>query len=104
MSGLGSEDDTDDEEEPKKPVPNWAKKETLTHSTQEQFMNMINYSALFRSAHNICVDLEEVFKKKSQKFTQRSSSAMWDSPIQLNNTAGEAEMSYMRIRTYLDRY
>jgi len=80
VSGLRSEDETDDEDEPNKPVPSWAKEPYLSQKAQTQSSLMVNFTRLFRSSCQQEVILENIFRVKRKKFTERSSSANWSSP------------------------
>ena len=41
---------------------------------------MANYTKVFREASNCEIKLDEIFRIKRKKFTERSSSANWSSP------------------------
>lgn len=91
VSNLGSDDDTDDDEEPKKPIPNWAIQANLIKKVKEQNNAVINFTRLFKSASKSEIILEEIFKTRRKKFTERSSSANWNCPPlwQSNGLTGE---------------
>ena len=80
VSNLKSDDETDDEEEPSKPIPQWAKDENIKRRARDQCLKMINYTKIFREASNCEIKLDEIFRTKRKKFTERSSSANWSSP------------------------
>jgi hypothetical protein len=80
VSDLASGDETDDEDEPSKPVPDWAKEPELSKKAIEQAMNCINYTKMFRETSKAEINLEDIFKFKRRKFTERSSSANWTTP------------------------
>lgn len=80
LSDLRSDDETDDEEEPSKPIPVWAQSNNITRTSKNQNHNFINFTKLFKAASRHDVNLEEIFKIKRKKFTERSSSANWSSP------------------------
>ena len=77
---LKSEDETDDDEEPNKPIPEWARDARLTQCAQAQARKFINYTRLFSASSQNEIILENIFKIKRKKFTERSSSAIWNSP------------------------
>ena len=80
INDLKSEDETDDEEEPSKPIPEWAKDARLKTCAQAQARKLINYTRLFYASSQNEIILENIFKIKRKKFTERSSSAIWNSP------------------------
>ena len=80
VSDLRSEDETDDEDDPSKPIPSWATEPNLRDHAQQQFTHIINYTKLFRASSQAEIDLEQIFKIKRKKFNERSSSACWASP------------------------
>jgi len=80
INDLNSEDETDDDEQPSKPIPLWAKNPQLTQKAKHQSLKMINFTKLFQSSSNYNIVLEDIFKIKRKNFTERSSSANWSSP------------------------
>lgn len=80
INNLNSGDETDDEEQPRKPIPLWAKNPQLVQKAQYQAMKMINFTRLFQSSSSSEIVLEDIFKIKRKNFTERSSSANWNSP------------------------
>ena len=80
ISELRSEDETDDEEQPNKPIPEWAKNANILKSSLKQAHDYINFTDLFKAATRAEINLEQIFKTKKQKYYQRSSSAIWQSP------------------------
>lgn len=80
INDLKSEDETDDDEQPSKPIPLWAKNPQLTQKAKFQGLKMINFTKLFQASSNYNVVLEDIFKIKRRNFTERSSSANWSSP------------------------
>lgn len=91
VSGLRSDDDTDDEEDPSKPIPAWAKQPLLGEASRAQSHKFINYTKLFKAACQNEINLDEIFKYKRKKFNERSSSANWSSPPvwRTNGISGE---------------
>jgi inner centromere protein len=80
VSDLRSDDETDDEEEPSKPVPDWAKDQNVKRKAMNQYVDCINYTKIFKTSTNYEIKLEEIFRTRRKKFTERSSSAIWNSP------------------------
>jgi hypothetical protein len=80
VSDLRSDDETDDEEQPSKPVPDWAKDQNVKRRAMAQHMNCVSYTSMFKPSTNYEIKLEEIFRVKRKKFTERSSSAIWSSP------------------------
>jgi hypothetical protein len=78
ISDLSSEDETDDDEEPSKQVPQWARE--VLPKARQQALNKINFTQLFKSTSQNEIILDNIFKVKRKKFCQRSSSANWDTP------------------------
>lgn len=74
---LASCDETDDEDEPSKPVPEWAKDYNLMPRIKAQAMLCVNFTKLFKATANDKIELEDVFKIKKSRFFFRSSSAEW---------------------------
>ena len=91
VSGLRSDDDTDDEEDPSKPIPAWAKDPLLGQASRAQSYKFINYTKLFKASCQNEINLDEIFKYKRKKFNERSSSANWSSPPvwRTNGISGE---------------
>ena len=91
VSGLRSDDDTDDDEDPSKPIPAWAKDPLLGQASRAQSYKFINYTKLFKAACQNEINLDEIFKYKRKKFNERSSSANWSSPPvwRTNGISGE---------------
>jgi len=80
VSDLKSDDETDDEEEPSKPIPPWAKDSALMIKAKDQCMKKINYTKIFKTASTYEIKLDEIFRTRRKKFTERSSSANWTTP------------------------
>ncbi len=79
IDDLNSGDETDDEDMPRKPIPEWAQWHLVKAKVIEQQKSCINFTKLFKSASQD-INLEEIFIIQRMRFTQRSSSACWDSP------------------------
>lgn len=80
VDDLHSEDETDDEEEPNKPIPKWANFELVQKQVFEQRKNRINFTKLFKSAANDEIDLCQIFTIQRNRFNVRTSSAHWETP------------------------
>ena len=101
VSGLGSEDDTDDEDDPSKPIPEWARDPQLIRKVQAHAISMFNFTKVFKAASQSEVNLENIFKTRRKKFTERSSSANWDStPIWKSNGISGEESFWQFKKNY----
>ena len=80
IDSLKSENDTDDDEEPRKPIPAWANLADVTRKVKNQSVKMLNFTSLFKMACQSEINLNEIFLNERKTFTQRSSSAIWNSP------------------------
>lgn len=98
VSDIRSGDDTDDDEEPSKPIPAWAKEPLLGQKAQDQCLKGINFTRLFKSACNTEINLEMIFKSKRRKFVERSSSANWTTPPVWSTNGLSGEESFMQLR------
>ena len=101
VSDIRSDDDTDDEDEPSKPIPSWAKEPNLSQKAQDQCLKAINFTRLFRSACQADVNLEQIFKTRRRKFIERSSSANWNTPPIWSSNGITGEESFMQLRKNL---
>ncbi|NWU72357.1 INCE protein, partial [Pterocles burchelli] len=75
---LNSDDSTDDESQPRKPVPAWATGNQLSQAVIRQYYNPINVDALFGAIPS--PKLEDIFHKSKPRYFKRTSSAVWNSP------------------------
>ncbi|XP_010076403.1 PREDICTED: inner centromere protein, partial [Pterocles gutturalis] len=75
---LNSDDSTDDESQPRKPVPAWATGNQLNQAVIRQYYNPINVDALFGAIPS--PKLEDIFHKSKPRYFKRTSSAVWNSP------------------------
>lgn len=98
VSDLRSEDDTDDEEEPSKPIPQWAKEPFLSQRAHLQSTQMLNFTKLFKASSSQAIVLDSIFKLKRKKFYERSSSANWSSPPVWSGNGLNGEESFYRLR------
>ncbi|XP_049569099.1 inner centromere protein isoform X7 [Orcinus orca] len=75
---LNSDDSTDDEAHPRKPIPNWARGTQLSQAIIHQYYHPPNLLELFGTI--LPLDLEDIFKKSKPRYHKRTSSAVWNSP------------------------
>lgn len=75
---LNSDDSTDDEAHPRKPIPTWARGTQLSQAIIHQYYHPPNLLELFGSI--LPLDLEDIFKKSKPRYHKRTSSAVWNSP------------------------
>ncbi|XP_060014953.1 inner centromere protein isoform X5 [Lagenorhynchus albirostris] len=75
---LNSDDSTDDEAHPRKPIPNWARGTQLSQAIIHQYYHPPNLLDLFGTI--LPLDLEDIFKKSKPRYHKRTSSAVWNSP------------------------
>ncbi|XP_034501092.1 inner centromere protein isoform X2 [Ailuropoda melanoleuca] len=75
---LNSDDSTDDEAHPRKPIPTWARGTQLSHAIIHQYYHPPNLLELFGTI--LPLDLEDIFKKSKPRYHKRTSSAVWNSP------------------------
>ncbi|XP_075567967.1 inner centromere protein [Pelecanus crispus] len=75
---LNSDDSTDDESQPRKPIPAWASGNQLSQAVIRQYYNPPNVDALFGVIAS--PKLEDIFYKSKPRYFKRTSSAVWNSP------------------------
>ncbi|NXV97085.1 INCE protein, partial [Calonectris borealis] len=75
---LNSDDSTDDENEPRKPVPAWAEGSQLNQAILHQYYHPVNVDQLFGLIPS--PKLEDIFGKSKPRYFKRTSSAVWHSP------------------------
>ncbi|KAG6923575.1 inner centromere protein antigens 135/155kDa [Chelydra serpentina] len=75
---LNSDDSTDDESQPRKPIPVWATGAQLNQAVTYQYYNPPNIDSLFGLI--ISPKLEDIFYKNKPRYFKRTSSAVWHSP------------------------
>ncbi|NXW07964.1 INCE protein, partial [Fregetta grallaria] len=75
---LNSDDSTDDESQPRKPVPAWATGNQLSQAVIHQYYNPPNVDAVFGVIAS--PKLEDIFYKSKPRYFKRTSSAVWSSP------------------------
>ncbi|KFV65027.1 Inner centromere protein, partial [Dryobates pubescens] len=75
---LNSDDSTDDESQPRKPIPAWASGEQLSQAVTRQYYNPPNVDEIFGVI--LSPRLEDIFGKSKPRYFKRTSSAVWSSP------------------------
>ncbi|NXV01025.1 INCE protein, partial [Cettia cetti] len=75
---LNSDDSTDDESNPRKPVPAWANGAQLQQAIVHQYYHPVDVDALFGAIPT--PRLEHIFYKSKPRYFKRTSSAVWHSP------------------------
>ncbi|XP_074995580.1 uncharacterized protein LOC142077527 isoform X1 [Calonectris borealis] len=83
---LNSDDSTDDENEPRKPVPAWAEGSQLNQAILHQYYHPVNVDQLFGLIPS--PKLEDIFGKSKPRYFKRTSSAVWHSPPGTKSTCG----------------
>ncbi|NWI45661.1 INCE protein, partial [Picathartes gymnocephalus] len=75
---LNSDDSTDDESNPRKPIPAWADGAQLQQAIVHQYYHPVDVNALFGAIPS--PRLEHIFYKSKPRYFKRTSSAVWHSP------------------------
>ncbi|KAM9266960.1 inner centromere protein-like [Cariama cristata] len=83
---LNSDDSTDDENEPRKPVPAWADGAQLNQAILHQYYHPVNVDQLFGLIPS--PKLEDIFGKSKPRYFKRTSSAVWHSPPGTKSSCG----------------
>ncbi|XP_054897131.1 inner centromere protein A isoform X2 [Poeciliopsis prolifica] len=73
-----SDDSTDDESAPRKPIPSWAEGSNLKQLIMKQYFNPIDVDSIFGPIEP--PRLENIFYKSKPRYFKRTSSAVWHSP------------------------
>lgn len=83
INDISSEDETDDEERPRKTVPKWAKGALLRSALIQQYYNStpVKINKTFDFDLSKPLDLVDMFKTFKPRYNKRTSSAMWKSPV-----------------------
>ena len=95
LDNFNSEDETDDEDEPRKPVPEWAQDQRVRQKAMAQSRRLVNFTRLFTQCTQDNIILGDIFSIEKPEFTQRSSSANWLSPP-VWRTKGLIDQSFRR--------
>ncbi|NXJ77529.1 INCE protein, partial [Trogon melanurus] len=75
---LNSDDSTDDESQPRKPIPAWATGNQLSQAVVRQYYNPPNIDEIFGAIAS--PKLEDIFYKSKPRYFKRTSSAVWNTP------------------------
>ncbi|KFQ30528.1 Inner centromere protein, partial [Mesitornis unicolor] len=75
---LNTDDSTDDENEPRKPVPAWADGSQLNQAIIHQYYHPMDIDQIFGQIPS--PKLEDIFGKSKPRYYKRTSSAVWHSP------------------------
>merc|ERR1712150_308209 len=83
IAGLRSDEDTDDEDAPRKVIPKWAQSTLFRTAIMKQAFNLPDLDKVF-FVMNPTIDLAEIFKESEPKrrYFKRTSSAVWHKPPQ----------------------
>ena len=83
IAGLRSDEDTDDEDNPRKVIPKWAQSTLFRTAIMKQAFNPPDLDKVF-FVMNPTIDLAEIFKESEPKrrYFKRTSSAVWHKPPQ----------------------
>ncbi|XP_055365840.1 inner centromere protein A isoform X2 [Betta splendens] len=73
-----SDDSTDDESAPRKPIPSWAEGPNLQQIIMKQYFNPPDLDSFFGPIES--PKLENIFYKSKPRYFKRTSSAVWHSP------------------------
>ncbi|XP_045894252.1 inner centromere protein B isoform X1 [Micropterus dolomieu] len=73
-----SDDSTDDESAPRKPIPSWAEGANLQQIISKQYFNPPDLDSFFGTIEP--PKLENIFYKSKPRYFKRTSSAVWHSP------------------------
>ena len=84
---LKSDNDTDDEEHPRKLVPKWALGSKFRNDLMRQAYNPPDIDLIFH-VQEACPDLSEIFTQRKQRFIKRTSSAFWGKAPMTHNLSG----------------
>ncbi|XP_075693781.1 inner centromere protein [Rhinoderma darwinii] len=75
---LNSDDSTDDESKPRKPIPAWASGTQLGQAMCQQYYHPIDVDTFYGPIDS--PKLEDLFYKSKPRYYKRTSSAVWHSP------------------------
>lgn len=78
-----SDDSTDDESAPRKPIPSWAEGLKLQQAISKQYYNPVDLNSYFGIVE--MPKLERIFQKTKPRFFKRTSSAVWHSPPRMGS-------------------
>ncbi|XP_039619529.1 inner centromere protein A isoform X2 [Polypterus senegalus] len=80
---LNSDDSTDDESAPRKPIPSWAEGRKLNQAIMHHYYNPPDTDKRYGKIEP--PNLEEIFSKSKPRYLKRTSSAVWNSPPMRSN-------------------
>merc|ERR1712002_422937 len=81
INDLDSGDSTDEEDNPRKTVPSWARGLAFKQAMRRQCVtNPPDIDQQFPHARYRNVDLQVLFNKRLERYNKRTSSACWSSP------------------------
>lgn len=90
IDDKGSDESTDDDQAPKKKIPEWASGTQLKSALIRQFTNPPDLEAIFQTEFIPPPDLQKFFPNvKRPRFLKRTSSAIWTSPVFKKGSADE---------------
>uniref|UniRef100_A0A8B9FYP7 Inner centromere protein n=1 Tax=Amazona collaria TaxID=241587 RepID=A0A8B9FYP7_9PSIT len=75
---VNSDDSTDDESQPRKPIPAWASSTQLNQAVLRLYYNPPSVDAVFGTMPSL--QLQDIFYKSKPRYLRRTSSAVWNSP------------------------
>ncbi|KAL6474421.1 hypothetical protein MHYP_G00179820 [Metynnis hypsauchen] len=78
-----SDDSTDDESAPRKPIPSWAEGMQLQQAIMKRYYDPLDLDSYFGEIEQ--PKLEKIFQKTKPRFFKRTSSAVWNSPPRMGN-------------------
>merc|ERR1719318_1496886 len=78
LDDLNSEEDTDDEDCPRKVVPKWAEGSQLRTALLKQCYMGPDLDSIFANVE--MPDLSSMFAQQRKRFFKRTSSAVWETP------------------------
>jgi len=81
INDLSSADDTDNEDQPRKDVPRWARPENLRHSSTIVNRLLTEQQITYHFGRIRAPDADYFFRGKSRQPVTRNSSAVWTSPL-----------------------
>ncbi|VDK82328.1 unnamed protein product [Litomosoides sigmodontis] len=80
LESISSNDETDDEENPRKPIPFWAQGERLQNALRKQVVQTcIDPDVYFGPVRTPMLD--KIFARSRTRYHKRTSSALWTSPM-----------------------
>merc|ERR1712243_451319 len=85
LEDLRSDQDTDDEDDPRKQIPKWAEGASLRTALIKQCYMPVDLDRIFNTF--LMPDLSTMFSQQRKRFFKRTSSAVWDhAPASFNTS------------------